>query len=365
MPKLRVGVLFGGRSVEHEVSLVSARAVIAALDPAKYDVVPIGISKQGQWLPPGPSQGMLTDGTVSTEGELAMVATDASKTPFAGIDVAFPVTHGTLGEDGSLQGLLTHARIPFVGAEVLGSAVGMDKVMMKRVFRDAGLPVAPFLAVTRTEWEHDHTAICARVAAELDFPCFVKPANGGSSVGISKVHHTGELEQAVSLALRLDRKAVIEQGLTARELECAVLGNDAPQASVVGEIRPAPDHEFYDYHAKYFDDRTQLIIPAEVPAAVADEVRALAVRAFTAVDCSGLARVDFFWRTDTGEICINEINTLPGFTPMSMYPRMWQAAGLSYADLVDRLVELALERHAERQQTEFNFTELQHPVEST
>ncbi len=361
MPKLRVGVLFGGRSVEHDVSLVSARAIMAALDPAKYDVVPLAITKEGAWLPPAQAQRLLAAEPLEPGVGVTAVAAVGSgaSAPLGAVDVVFPVVHGTMGEDGTVQGLLELADVPYVGAGVLGSALGMDKAMMKVVFEAAGLPVAPYLTVARRDWRNDATAVARHIEAELGYPCFVKPSNGGSSVGISKVHHAGELAAAMELALHLDRRAVVEQGVPARELECAVLGNDEPRASVVGEILPA--REFYDYEAKYFDDRTQLRIPADIPAAVADRVRALAVKAFAALDCAGMARVDFFLSKDDSRLFINEINTIPGFTPTSMYPRMWQASGLSYAGLVDRLVELALERFSEKQQTVFNYPALSEP----
>ncbi len=358
MPKLRVGVLFGGRSVEHDVSLVSARAIMAALDPARYDVIPLAITKAGAWLPPAQAQRLLAAEPLEPGAGITAVATvgDSASTPLGAVDVVFPVVHGTMGEDGTVQGLLELADVPYVGAGVLGSALGMDKAMMKVVFQASGLPVAPYLTVSRHDWQSDAAAMACRIGSELGYPCFVKPSNGGSSVGISKVHHAGELAAAMDLALHLDRRAVVEQAILARELECAVLGNDEPQASVVGEILPA--REFYDYEAKYFDDRTQLRIPADIPAAVAERVRALAVQAFVALDCAGMARVDFFLSKDDGPLFINEINTIPGFTPTSMYPRMWQASGLSYAALVDRLVELALERFAEKQQTAFTYPAL-------
>lgn len=356
MGKLRVGVLFGGKSVEHEVSVVTARAVIAALDLAKYEVVPLGITRDGGWLAPERSQHMLVAGsTGGGEGDQAstlVTVENRGLTPLTGLDVVFPLVHGTMGEDGTLQGLLELAGLPYVGAGVLGSAVGMDKDMMKRVFRDYGLPVGPFLVLRRSDWADSRSRWTSRIAAELGFPCFVKPSNGGSSVGISKVNGPDALPAALELALTLDRKAVVEQAIDAHELECAVLGNEHPEASVVGEVRSA--REFYDYEAKYFDNRTTLTIPADVPATVSERVRAMAVQVFQAVDCEGMARVDFFWREADSALFVNEINTIPGFTPMSMYPRMWQASGMSYPALVDRLIQLALQRHREKQTTQFS-----------
>jgi len=258
--------------------------------------------------------------------------------------VVFPVVHGTQGEDGTVQGLLELAGLPYVGAGVLASAVGMDKAIMKRVFREGGLPVVPFAVVTRHQWQRDPESV-----EVPGFPCFVKPANGGSSLGITKVKVKGELAAALEVALKLDRKAIVEAAIDARELECSVLGNDEPEASAVGEI--VPKREFYDYEAKYFDDRTELWIPAPIPDEVADRVRSLAVQAFQAVDCSGMARVDFFMRRADNTIFINEINTIPGFTNVSMYPKLWEAAGVSYPELVDRLIQLAIERHRESRET--------------
>jgi D-alanine-D-alanine ligase len=353
--KIRVLLVFGGRSAEHEVSVASARSVLEALDPEGYEVVTVGIDKEGGWhLLPGPPA--LPE---STTGELPAVATgagsDVSLDRVPGtrelvstsgdretIDVVFPMVHGPFGEDGTLQGLFEMAGIPYVGAGVLASAVGMDKAVQKVLFTAAGLPVVPHEVVTEREWREDPEAVTARAEA-LGTPLFVKPATLGSSVGITKVKTLADLEPAMRAALRHGRKALIEQGAEgARELECAVLGNDDPVASVAGEIIPTA--EFYDYRAKYLDESTRLVVPAEVPAEVAEEVQRMAVAAFRAIDAAGMARVDFFYR-EPDEVIVNEINTIPGFTTVSMYPRLWEASGISYPELVDRLVRLAVERH--------------------
>ena len=367
--KIRVGVLFGGQSSEHEVSLASARSVMRAMDPEKYDVVPIGITKQGQWLASGDPMAALRSGVDPNsvprltsvlapdpkgEGQVEIVElASASQNGLAvaatgkPLDVIFPVLHGPYGEDGTIQGLLQMANIPYVGAEVLGSAVGMDKQTMKRLFRADGLPVLPFVGVGRDEWRSDPQGVQRMAEERLAYPMFAKPANMGSSVGISKIHGPGEFAPALDLAAKYDRKLLIEQGVDARECECGVLGNNRPEASVVGEI--VPGNEFYDYRAKYVDDNSELIIPAELPQEVSDKIRGLAIAAFKAIDASGMARVDFFVARDFSQIWLNEINTIPGFTRISMYPKLWEASGLSYSALIDRLIQLALERHEERQ----------------
>jgi len=367
MAKLRVGVLFGGRSVEHAISLLSARSVMRALDPSKYEVVPIGITDTGKWLPPGEAAGLLESGSPSQEqeGALQTAASDltsliVSERPLSQlppVDVIFPVLHGTFGEDGTVQGLLELADLPYVGGGVLSSALGMDKAMMKRVFRDAGLPVVEMVTVTRRDWGARPQTVTEEVAGMLGYPCFVKPSNGGSSIGISKVHTPEELEPALQAALLLDRKVLVEEAILGRELECSVLGNDDPVASAVGEVVPA--REFYDYEAKYRDERTQLIVPAPIAPELSAQVRELACSAFRAVDGSGMARVDFFLRSSDNKLYVNEINTIPGFTQVSMYPKMWEATGLSYPELLDRLIELALERHAEKKQTWYNYANFQ------
>jgi D-alanine-D-alanine ligase len=355
--RIRVGILFGGESGEHEVSLASARSVLAALDPDRYEPVLIGITKRGRWLPAAASRALLQTNGAPDEAPpadepaapgTALVAR-AERLPAAAgaldgaVDVVFPVLHGPRGEDGTVQGLLELARVPYVGSGVLGSALGMDKIAMKGAFQQAGLPVCRWLAVTRHQWRQDPGAVQERVAGELGFPCFVKPANLGSSVGISKVHGPEELPRALDLAAGYDRRLIVEEGVDARELECSVLGNDEPRASVVGEI--ISHREFYDYAAKYTDGQSDLIIPADIPPALAEQARVLACCAFQAIDAAGLARVDFFLERTSGRLLVNEINTIPGFTRWSMYPKLWEASGLAYPALLDELIRLALERH--------------------
>jgi D-alanine-D-alanine ligase len=363
--RLRVGVIFGGRSVEHEVSLVSARSILQNLDPTRYEVLPIGITRQGKWVTSGDAARLLEDGLESgsidpcllpgdpTAGGLVSLGNGFTPGAVRALDVVFPVVHGGHGEDGTLQGLLELADIPYVGAGVMASAVGMDKDMMKRVFREAGLPVVAFRVLLRREWEKRRAAILGELPGDLGYPCFVKPANTGSSVGISKAHDARELEQGLEHAFRYDRKAVVEATVDARELECSVLGNEEPVASVPGEVIPC--NEFYDYDAKYISEGSRLVIPAEVPAPVAEEVRRIAVAAFRAVDGSGMARVDFFLERSTHALYLNELNTIPGFTPISMYPKLWEASGLPYRELLDRLIALALERHRDKQGTDTDF----------
>jgi D-alanine-D-alanine ligase len=366
--KLRVGVVFGGRSGEHAVSIASATSVIEHLDRTKYEVVPIAITQEGRWLlgiepqrllaaeqsaaSPAASESTADTTAVTlagdpTIGQLLPLQEGARLGEQGRLDVIFPVLHGTYGEDGTLQGLLEMAGLPYVGCGVLGSALGMDKEKMKQVFQAVGLPIVDYLVYRRHEWERSPQSVLQAVEERLGYPCFVKPANLGSSVGISKAHQRDELAQAISLAAEYDRKIVIERGIDCRELECAVLGNEEPLASVVGEV--VPSNEFYDYRAKYIDDRSQIIIPADLPQASAEEARRYAVQAFLALDLSGLARVDFLLEKSSGRLYLNEVNTMPGFTAISMYPKLWQASGLPYEELLDRLIELALERHADRQ----------------
>jgi D-alanine-D-alanine ligase len=359
-----VGVLFGGRSGEHEVSLQSAASVVAALDPAKYDIVPIGITHEGHWRLGSGREEPLPQ--VLQSGEPVIPSADPTGPRFiplppsnAGadaraIDLVFPVLHGTFGEDGTVQGLLELANIPYVGAGVLASSVGMDKDVMKRLFRDAHLPVVPWLTILRSDWESHPDAISKRIAKGWRFPLFVKPANLGSSVGISKAHHRRELAAGLDLAARYDRKIIVEQGIDAREIECSVLGNDKPQASVPGEVVPV--NEFYDYDAKYIKEGSELVIPARLTTRQAKWVREVAVRAFLAVDGSGMGRVDFLLDRKTGKVYLNEINTIPGFTSISMYPKLWEASGMPYSQLLDRLIELALERYREKSRTRFAYS---------
>ena len=363
--KRRIGLVFGGRSGEHEVSLASATSVMANVDSDKYEVVPIGITKEGAWLLGiEPARLIAAEQSVSEGGGVeettAVTLTSDPRLrrliPLEGsqpleengaLDIIFPVLHGTYGEDGTLQGLLEMANVPYVGCGVLGAALGMDKEKMKMVFQSVGLPSVDYLVYRRNEWERLPERIMDAIEQRLGYPCFVKPVNLGSSVGISKAHERGELEDAIHVAAQYDRKVIIERGINCRELECSVLGNDEPIASVVGEV--IASNEFYDYNAKYLDNKSQVIIPADISQASAEEVRRQAIAAFLALDLSGLARVDFFLEKEIGRIYINEVNTMPGFTQISMYPKLWEASGLSYAQLLDRLIELAIERHEDKQ----------------
>lgn len=365
--KIRVGVIFGGRSGEHEVSLMSARSVLAALDPEKYDIVLIGITKDGRWLTGDVTTALesgadeaarpaalLPDPMNSALLELSLAdSRPTGLSTVAQLDVIFPVLHGPYGEDGTVQGLLELAGIAYVGAGVVGSAVGMDKAIFKAVMKAHGLPILPWVLVQKKDWEQNPEAALDQVEAELSYPVFTKPANLGSSVGICKCPDRAGLAKGLSEAARYDRRLIVEQGINGRELEVSVLGNADPVASVVGEIRPR--REFYDYVAKYISDDSELIIPAEISATTADEVREIAVQAFKIMDCAGLGRVDFLLDRDDGSLYLNEINTIPGFTRISMYPKLWETSGLSYSELLDRLIELALERYQEKGQLETKF----------
>jgi D-alanine-D-alanine ligase len=409
MAKLRVGILFGGRSGEHEVSLLSAASVLNAIDRTKYEVVPIGIAKDGRWLTAEHAERLLkgeksadkpalseAEGSVrSTPGTeragdteatpgAAVLATgdsvvilpeparrDGGLAPFQidaatlrrasdrtiNVDVIFPVLHGTFGEDGTIQGLLELADIAYVGAGVLGSSAGMDKDIMKSLFRAAGLPIVKHVTVLRGQFEREPQKVRKLVDSKLKYPVFVKPANLGSSVGISKAHDAKELGPAMAEAAKFDRKIVIEEGVggrknRAREIECAVLGNDDPKASVAGEIVPCK--EFYDYDAKYVVEGSQAVIPAEITKAEMKTVQKLAIAAFQAVDCAGLARVDFLMEPRSRKIFVNEINSMPGFTAISMYPKMWVASGVSYPELIDRLIQLGIERHEDKKRNQYS-----------
>jgi len=368
MQKIRVGVIYGGKSGEHEVSIASAASIFKYLDRTKYETVPILIGKDGRWALAArapelmsaadvhAASGATSQATAGTTACALQVVEPTTVLADTHIDVVFPVLHGPYGEDGTVQGLFELANVPYVGAGVLGSAAGMDKAVMKTLFQARGLPVGPYLVVLRRQWDGDRTNITARVAGELGYPVFVKPANLGSSVGISKAKTDEELAQAMRDALQFDRKIVIEAAVPrAREIECAVLGNDDPHASIPGEI--VTSHEFYDYSAKYLDaDGSTCVIPAPLDPEQAGSIQRLSIEAFRAVEGSGLARVDFLMAGDTGEIVVNEVNTMPGFTTISMYPKMWEASGLPYPDLLDRLITLALERHAEKQQLRTSIT---------
>ncbi len=357
MSKIRVGLIFGGRSAEHEVSLMSARSVLAAINKDKYEVVPIGITPSGRWLSGGDPLGLLESARSELPAETRAVTlvpgpeqhelvTLDGTGPAAGVDVVFPLLHGTFGEDGTVQGLLELADLPYVGAGVLGSAVAMDKAVCKTILRAEGIPVVDWLTVTRGEIELAFEDVRRKIQAALDYPLFTKPANLGSSVGVVKVHGPDELQAALVESARYDRRVLVERGIEAREIELSVLGNDEPVASVAGEILPS--REFYDYAAKYLDNTSGLLIPAPISDKALHEAQRLAIAAFRAIDCAGMARVDFLLDRNTGELYVNELNTIPGFTAISMYPKLWLASGLSYPELIDRLIQLALERHAER-----------------
>jgi D-alanine-D-alanine ligase len=366
--KIRVGIVFGGRSGEHEVSLASAASVMANLDSEKYEAVPIGITKEGSWLLGTNPQQWLAAGDGGEKSGLEEPGERTKAVTLTGdprlrrlipvqegeqlgsqgaVDVIFPVMHGTYGEDGALQGLLEMANVPYVGCGVLGSALGMDKEKMKMLFASVDLPIVDYLVYRRSAWERAPEPILDAIEERLGYPCFVKPVNLGSSVGVNKAHNREELARAINEAAEFDRKVIIERGIDCRELECSVLGNDEPLASVVGEV--VSSNEFYDYRAKYIDGKSQVVIPADIPQAAAEEVRRQSVQAFAALDLSGLARVDFFLERETGQVYLNEVNTMPGFTAISMYPKLWEASGLPYKQLIDRLIELATERHADRQ----------------
>jgi len=358
MSRLRIGVLFGGRSTEHEVSILSAQSIITAMDPQRFEPVPLYIDRNGRWLVGASLKRLVGEDATSRYVYLPPDPTQHSLVPAqdgrgAGLpplDVVFPVFHGLNGEDGTIQGVLELANLPYVGAGVLGSALGLDKIYMKRAFAAAGLPIVDYLPITRRQYEQDPKAFIALVEERLGYPCFSKFANSGSSVGTTKAHNRTELVAGLRLASSFDRKLLVERAVDARELEVSVLGNDEPQASVVGEVVPA--HEFYDYEAKYLDEGSRLVIPAAIDAGVAEDVRAMAVRAFQAVDAAGMALVDFFMERTTGRVVLNEVNTIPGFTRISMYPKLWEASGLSYPKLIERLVDLAIERFDDKQRSQ-------------
>jgi len=365
--RLRIGILFGGRSGEHEVSLASAASVIRGLDPDKYEAMPIGITKEGHWLIGAGAQKMLPE--VLKGGQRVMMTadpTDAALVKLDGsgggqrIDVVFPVMHGTFGEDGTIQGLLDLAGLPFVGAGVLGSAIGMDKDVAKRLLQVAKIPVVPWITVHRHDWESHPQQIQSAVEAEFEYPVFVKPATLGSSVGMTKAHSREELGPALNLASEFAMKILIEQCVVAREIEVSVLGNHDPQASVPGEI--VPHREFYDYAAKYLEEGTQLLIPANLKPPQVQKIQKYAVDAFRSLELSGMARVDFFLEKKGGKIYLNEVNTIPGFTSISMYPKLWEASGIPFRELIDKLIELALEQHAEKARTKY---QIELPVGST
>jgi D-alanine-D-alanine ligase len=366
--KIRVGIIYGGRSGEHEVSLASATSVMANLDSDKYEAIPIAITKEGSWLLGTKPQHLLAaergsnahshdeemepSRAVTLTGDprlrrLIPIEQGEDLGNAGALDVIFPVLHGTYGEDGTLQGLLEMANLPYVGCGVLGSALGMDKEKMKMIFQRVGLPVGDYLVYRRSAWERAPEPILDAIEQRLGYPNFVKPVNLGSSVGVNKAHDRAELLHCINEAAEYDRKIIIEKSIDCREVECAALGNDEPLISVVGEV--ISSNEFYDYRAKYIDNKSQVIIPADIPQAIAEEVRRQAALAFQSLDLSGLARVDFFLERGTNQVYINEVNTMPGFTSISMYPKLWEASGLPYKELIDRLIELAIERHSDQQ----------------
>jgi D-alanine-D-alanine ligase len=358
--KLRIGILFGGRSGEHEVSVVSAASVIRALDPEKYEAVPIGITKEGQWLVGSSAQNMLPD--VLKRGQRVMLPGDPTSgalvhmgptdsRPNLRVDVVFPVLHGTFGEDGTVQGLLELAGLPYVGAGVLASAVGMDKDVQKRLFEHAKIPIVPYVVFARTQWEQDRRGTLASIQEKLRYPMFVKPAALGSSVGMTRVGKAAELPAAIDTAAEFGLKILVEKAVSAREIEVSVLGNENPEASIPGEI--VPHREFYDYTAKYLEGGSRIEIPAKLTKAQAKKIREYAVRAYQSIDCTGMARADFFLETKTGRIYVNELNTIPGFTSISMYPKMWEASGLPYTKLIDKLIQLALDLHSQKARTKY------------
>ena len=371
MPKkLRIGVIFGGRSGEHEVSIRSARSVIEAIDKSKYEVIPIAITKEGNWLAPAAAaellpataQRLLSKQQLGSSKEDVAIVGDPSrnelieldsKSNVGRLDVVFPVLHGTYGEDGTLQGLLELAAIPFVGCGTLASSCGMDKVVMKALFKEAGLPICRYTWLLRTDWENDPDAVTRRIKREIGLPCFVKPANLGPSVGVSKATDKGSLAKAIDLAARYDRKIIIEELVDGREIECAVIGNDEPQASLPGEyVIHEESARFLDYTEKYSSTgNVDFVVPARISKTLIARIQKLAVTAFKAIDASGLARVDFFLKKD-GELLLNEINTLPGLTDVSGFPKMWEATGVPFPQVIDRLIELAIERHRERARNE-------------
>jgi D-alanine-D-alanine ligase len=369
--KIRVGILFGGRSGEHEVSLTSAQGIIKAIDKHKYEVVPIGITKEGRWIAGGDPMKELRAaanmppalaahaGEGAEAPQTVLVPLEPERTALATpttqleLDVIFPVLHGPYGEDGSVQGFLELTGLPYVGAGVMASALGMDKAVAKDLFRLHGLPVLPYQVLLRKTWEAGPQGVVAACEAAFHYPMFVKPVNLGSSVGVSKAHDRDELVAGLDEAARFDRKLLVEQGIEAREIEISVLGNDDPIASLPGEV--VPSREFYSYAAKYIDNVSQLLIPAPISAEQTEEVRRVAVAAFKALDCAGMARVDFLMDKEDGTIWLNEINTIPGFTPISMYPKLWEATGIGYSELIDRLIELAIERHQDKGRSATSF----------
>ncbi len=352
--KLRVAVIFGGRSGEHDVSLMSARAVLSVLDPAKYEVTQIGITREGHWLTGEDVIGKFENGKLNGLEHFVLSADPSVRNTQYEADVFFPVLHGTFGEDGTIQGLFEMADVAYVGAGVVGSAVGMDKGVFKEVMRANNIPVVESALVLRNEIEKNLNSVIEKAEKAGAYPLFTKPANLGSSVGVTKCHNRSDLQEGLLEAAQFDRRVLVERGVTnVREVEVSVLGNDEPVASVCGEILPSRD--FYSYESKYIDGTSGLEIPAQLPHETSEKIREYAVRAYKLIDCAGMARVDFFVEKDTNKIYLNELNTIPGFTKISMYPKLWEASGLPYAKLVDRLIELAMQRKAERDRTSHTY----------
>jgi D-alanine-D-alanine ligase len=370
--KLRIGVIFGGRSGEHEVSVRSAGSVIEAMDRDKYEIVPVAISKEGNWLAPAAAARLLPEtsrqslsavGLGAPDGEIALlgdpsrgglVKLDANGAPAEPLDAVFPILHGTYGEDGTIQGLLEMAAVPFVGCGTLASACGMDKVTMKALFREAGLPICEYTWFLRSEWDTDREKVVERVARAIGFPAFVKPANLGSSVGVTRANDKESLARAIDLAARYDRKVIVEKAIEAREIECAVMGNDQPKASLPGEYVVHKDSaRFLDYTEKYSSTgNVEFVVPARISESLIGTIQEMAIRAFKAIDGSGLSRVDFFLPRDSGDLLVNEINTMPGLTDVSGFPKMWEASGISFPQVIDQLIQLAIERQRERARNE-------------
>ena len=367
--KTRVGIIFGGKSGEHEVSFCSAVSIISAINKEKYEVIPIGITKEGRWISPEESLYALQSGKIEGKTTNILINDSSGKSLMSiknshsnqnlspaknEIDVIFPVLHGPFGEDGTMQGMLELANIPYVGAGVAASAISMDKDIMKTIFKQKELPVLNWVTIKRNDWQKNSEHLMNMITQKIPYPLFVKPTNLGSSVGITKAHKRDELKFAIDLASDYDRKILIEQGLEdAREFECSILGNDEPQVSAVGEVVPAG--EFYDYQSKYLDEKTQLIVPAQIPRKISGKIQKVALLAFKAVDAAGMARVDFLYSEKSKSIFLNEINTIPGFTKVSMYPRLWEASGLSYTNLIDKLIQLALDRYRDKNQNRTSY----------